>query len=124
MIVSPIGQARRHLPLRLSEETLGRADYSTNAIPVTLPYAFAAPSPPFENFLCASPRKPAKPSSQKQMTAMVLGTEAGSDLGLVGRARDGDREAFGRLIERHYDFIHRVAWRWAGNRHDAEDIAQ
>jgi RNA polymerase sigma-70 factor, ECF subfamily len=53
------------------------------------------------------------------MTAMVLVTEAASDLALVGRARDGDREAFGHLIGRHYDFIHRVAWRWAGNRHDA-----
>ena len=45
-------------------------------------------------------------------------------LALIGRARDGDRDAFGRLVERHYDFIHRVAWRWAGNRADAEDIAQ
>ena len=37
------------------------------------------------------------------------------------RRRQG---AFGRLVERHYDFIYRVAWRWAGNRADAEDIAQ
>lgn len=58
------------------------------------------------------------------MTAMVLEKDAASDLALVGRARDGDRDAFGRLVERHYDFIHRVAWRWAGNRSDAEDIAQ
>jgi RNA polymerase sigma-70 factor (ECF subfamily) len=58
------------------------------------------------------------------MTAMVLETDAASDLTLVNRARDGDRNAFGLLVERHYDFIHRVAWRWAGNRADAEDIAQ
>jgi RNA polymerase sigma-70 factor (ECF subfamily) len=58
------------------------------------------------------------------MTAMLLDRDAASDLALVGRARDGDRDAFGRLVERHYDFIHRVAWRWAGNRTDAEDIAQ
>jgi RNA polymerase sigma-70 factor (ECF subfamily) len=58
------------------------------------------------------------------MTVMVLETEATSDLALAGRAREGDREAFGLLVERHYDFIHRVAWRWAGNRADAEDIAQ
>lgn len=55
---------------------------------------------------------------------MVLETDAASDLTLVNRARDGDRNAFGLLVERHYDFIHRVAWRWAGNRADAEDIAQ
>lgn len=55
---------------------------------------------------------------------MLLDKDVASDLALVGRARDGDRDAFGRLVERHYDFIHRVAWRWAGNRSDAEDIAQ
>ncbi len=47
-----------------------------------------------------------------------------SDAALVGRARDGDRDAFARLVERHYDFMHRVAWRWCGNRTEAEDIAQ
>ncbi len=55
---------------------------------------------------------------------MMLETQATSDPDLIGRARDGDRDAFGRLVERHYDFIYRVAWRWAGNRADAEDIAQ
>lgn len=63
-------------------------------------------------------------SSNGQMTAMVLGERAASDRELVGRAREGDREAFGELVARHYDFIHRIAWRWAGNRSDAEDIAQ
>jgi RNA polymerase sigma-70 factor (ECF subfamily) len=58
------------------------------------------------------------------MTAMMLETHATSDHDLIGLARDGDREAFGRLVERHYDFVYRVAWRWAGNRADAEDIAQ
>jgi RNA polymerase sigma-70 factor, ECF subfamily len=58
------------------------------------------------------------------MTAMMLETEAASVSDLIGRARDGDRDAFGRLVETHYDFIYRVAWRWAGNRADAEDIAQ
>lgn len=55
---------------------------------------------------------------------MVLESQAASDQVLIGKARDGDRNAFGQLVERHYDFIHRVAWRWAGNRTDAEDIAQ
>lgn len=43
---------------------------------------------------------------------------------LVVRAQNGDAEAFGELIEDHYDLIHRTAWKWCGNRADAEDIAQ
>ena len=43
---------------------------------------------------------------------------------LVVRAQNGDPEAFGELIEDHYDLIYRTAWKWCGNRADAEDIAQ
>ncbi len=43
---------------------------------------------------------------------------------LVARARGGERAAFAALLERHYDFMFRVAWRWSANRSDAEDIAQ
>jgi RNA polymerase sigma-70 factor (ECF subfamily) len=43
---------------------------------------------------------------------------------LAERARDGDRDAFARLVERHYDFIYRVAYRFTGRREDAEDVAQ
>lgn len=43
---------------------------------------------------------------------------------LVVRARNGDPEAFGELLADHYDLIYRTAWRWCGNRTDAEDIAQ
>lgn len=60
------------------------------------------------------------------MTAMML-AEADSepdDDALVALARAGQRQAFARLVERHYAYIHRIAWRWAGNRADAEDIAQ
>ena len=57
------------------------------------------------------------------MMAMMVEDEA-SDLVLVGRARDGDRRAFGELVERHYGFVYRVAYRWCGNKPDAEDIAQ
>nr|WP_246737703.1 RNA polymerase sigma factor [Nordella sp. HKS 07] len=28
------------------------------------------------------------------------------------------------MVERHYDFVYRVAYRWSGSRVDAEDIAQ
>ena len=46
------------------------------------------------------------------------------DVELALRARDGEREAFGLLLERHYDLVYRVARRFAGNAADAEDIAQ
>jgi RNA polymerase sigma-70 factor (ECF subfamily) len=58
------------------------------------------------------------------MTAMMLDENEPSDLDLVGKAQKGDSAAFGRLVERHYDFVHRVAWRWCGRKADAEDIAQ
>ncbi len=58
------------------------------------------------------------------MMAMMLDEVEPTDLDLIGKARNGDGEAFGRLVERHYDFIHRVAWRWSGRKADAEDIAQ
>lgn len=46
------------------------------------------------------------------------------DTALAALARAGDREAFAALVERHYDFIHRVAWKWCRSRTEAEDIAQ
>ena len=58
------------------------------------------------------------------MMAMMLEESEASDSQLVERARGGDREAFGGLVERHYAFVHRVAYRWCGRKADAEDIAQ
>lgn len=43
---------------------------------------------------------------------------------LVTRAQAGDRTAFAALLEAHYDFLYRTAYRWCGSREDAEDIAQ
>ena len=43
---------------------------------------------------------------------------------LVARAQKGDSAAFGELIEAHYEAIYRTAYKWSGNRSDAEDIAQ
>jgi len=43
---------------------------------------------------------------------------------LVRRAQNGEGAAFAELIEDQYDRIYRTAWRWCGNAHDAEDIAQ
>lgn len=47
-----------------------------------------------------------------------------ADQALAEQASDGDRAAFAMLVERHYDFIHRVAWKWCRDRSAAEDIAQ
>jgi RNA polymerase sigma-70 factor (ECF subfamily) len=58
------------------------------------------------------------------MTAMMLDEIEPSDLDLIASARNGNAAAFGRLVERHYDFVYRVAWRWSGRKADAEDIAQ
>ena len=46
------------------------------------------------------------------------------DSELAAAAIAGDREAFRRLVERHYDMIFRVAYRYVGSAADAEDIAQ
>ena len=43
---------------------------------------------------------------------------------LAMRAGAGDGQAFRVLLERHYDRIYRLAYRFFGNREDAEDIAQ
>lgn len=58
------------------------------------------------------------------MTAMMLDEIEPSDVDLIGQAQSGDRTAFGALVERHYGFVYRVAYRWCGRKADAEDIAQ
>lgn len=73
--------------------------------------------------LAAHPKERHNAVVSHSMMAMMVEDEA-SDLALVGRARDGDRRAFGELVERHYGFVYRVAYRWCGNKPDAEDIAQ
>jgi RNA polymerase sigma-70 factor, ECF subfamily len=46
------------------------------------------------------------------------------DADLVARATAGDRVAFDALLRRHYDRIHRLAWRLTGSRTEAQDVAQ
>ncbi|NKB51784.1 MAG: sigma-70 family RNA polymerase sigma factor [Rhizobiaceae bacterium] len=53
-----------------------------------------------------------------------MNAQEDSDGQLVQRAIAGDRAGFAALVSRHYDLIFRVAWKWSGNREDAEDIAQ
>lgn len=42
----------------------------------------------------------------------------------IARAAKGDRAAFAALVSLHYDFLYRTAYRWCGNREDAEDVTQ
>ena len=49
---------------------------------------------------------------------------ATSDNALAERAAGGDRDAFRVLLERHYDRIYRLAYRYCGRHADAEDITQ
>jgi RNA polymerase sigma-70 factor (ECF subfamily) len=46
------------------------------------------------------------------------------DTDLIFRAAAGDHSAFQTLVERHRSMVYRVAYQFAGNHHDAEDIAQ
>lgn len=46
------------------------------------------------------------------------------DTDLISRAAAGDPSAFQALVEKHRAMVYRVAFQFAGNHHDAEDIAQ
>jgi RNA polymerase sigma-70 factor, ECF subfamily len=47
-----------------------------------------------------------------------------ADSDLITRAAGGDPAAFQALVERHRSMVYRVAYQFAGNHYDAEDIAQ
>jgi RNA polymerase sigma-70 factor (ECF subfamily) len=47
-----------------------------------------------------------------------------NDLDLAQKAKDGDRAAFRHLLERHYDTLYRVSYRFFGSAAEAEDVAQ
>jgi RNA polymerase sigma-70 factor (ECF subfamily) len=47
-----------------------------------------------------------------------------SDEELIGRARSGDRAAFGQLVERHQQAVFRAAFAALRSREDAEEVAQ
>ena len=46
------------------------------------------------------------------------------DADLIARAAGGDASAFQVLVEQHRSMVYRVAYQFAGNHYDAEDIAQ
>jgi RNA polymerase sigma-70 factor (ECF subfamily) len=58
------------------------------------------------------------------VTALTNDRQPGSDDDLAMAAAAGDADAFAELVERQYDRIHALAWRWTGDRSEAEDIAQ
>lgn len=43
---------------------------------------------------------------------------------LIREAQQGDRQAFARLVERHWDGLYRWLYHLARDRHTAEDVAQ
>ena len=43
---------------------------------------------------------------------------------LIRLCRGGDSNAFETLLERYYEDIHRIAYRWCQDQHNAEDITQ
>lgn len=47
-----------------------------------------------------------------------------ADEDLIRAAQTGDADAFERLLEAYYDTLYRFAYKWSGNRADAEDITQ
>jgi RNA polymerase sigma-70 factor (ECF subfamily) len=58
------------------------------------------------------------------ISLIVSGPCSSADPDLVARAAAGDEAAFHALVERHRGMVYRLAYQFAGNHHDAEDIAQ
>ena len=56
-------------------------------------------------------------------TSSAPGATPGDDV-LVRRAQDGDTAAFDELVRRHLRRAYAVAYRFLGNREDAEDVVQ
>lgn len=46
------------------------------------------------------------------------------DAETIERAQRGDRAAFEEVVRAHYDVMYRIAYKWCGNKADAEDITQ
>ena len=73
---------------------------------------------PFSSF---SPLYSQKPAGQPRNDRIV---ERSTDAALVALARQGDREAFGELVRRHYDTALRLARRMVGEPECARELVQ
>ena len=51
-------------------------------------------------------------------------TDADEQTALIKQAQNGDKGAFEALLRTHYEVMYRTAYKWCGNRPDAEDITQ
>jgi len=47
-----------------------------------------------------------------------------SDVELVARFKEGDRDAYGQIVQRYQDRVFTMAFRWMGDRQIAEEVAQ
>ena len=47
-----------------------------------------------------------------------------TDSQLITRYLDGDKQAFGELVERYQNYVYNLAFRFSGNIADAEDLTQ
>lgn len=54
----------------------------------------------------------------------VAGEQGDETTTLLRAAKAGDASAFERLLELHYRFIYKTAYRWLGHQSDAEDVTQ
>jgi RNA polymerase sigma-70 factor (ECF subfamily) len=64
------------------------------------------------------------PDGRRCAAPTMTGRDDDPDRDLVAQAAAGDRDAFGLLLQRHYDRIHGLAWQLTGTRADADDVAQ
>ncbi len=64
------------------------------------------------------------PSDSQARAAQELAAQAAIDLGLVLAAKQGDRQAFGKLAQQHQRQCAAVALRLLGNTHDAMELVQ
>src|ERR1700693_1943891 len=54
----------------------------------------------------------------------LLETESVNDVQLVERSRNGDRDAFGRIVERYQSLVCALTYSACGNLQASEDLAQ
>src|SRR6266850_842135 len=63
-------------------------------------------------------------SAQTLVRSARMGTIPADEARLVADLRSGRREAFDRLVELHYDRLHRLACTMTGSAEDAADLVQ